>query len=370
MPLRHGPPTAPASARTIHLRGAPGALGGGTGACRSGLNSANLVSTPRAEAGSPSLPLNASRPHIPKHSPLPFSRRPPWRQPETGPRPAARERLPPRDAVPSPLQTVWPPHNTAARRTQSPPPRTGGAHGPGVGCARRPPTLRARHTSRAPRGPQSAAFTAHPPPSHSPTPRASPLRPGRSRFPAPPSSAPAQEAPPRSPLRNPPSPPPPLTAAQRPAAGAGGGGRRPGARKRPDRGDPGRTPYLGGRRGGDGGRAPRVSRAGGGDSPTAPAAAAAAAAAAARGEGLAPPRRVTARPGGGGGQGEGPGERRRQRRRRRGPEGGRGRGAPGTGRRGRGAGPGTGRGPGGGELREGARWGSRRSSRRRRWRGG
>ena len=62
MPLQQGPPTPPASAPTEHLPGASGPLRGGAGACRSGLNSANLVSTPRAEAGSPSLPLYASRP--------------------------------------------------------------------------------------------------------------------------------------------------------------------------------------------------------------------------------------------------------------------------------------------------------------------
>lgn len=144
------------------------------------------------------------------NSPLPFSLRPRWRQPEPDPHPAACERLPHRDAVPSPLQTLWPQHNTAARRTQSPPPRTGGAHGPGVGCARRPPVLGAGHTSRAARGPQSAGFTAPTPFGHThPPPRPSPLRLGRSRFRAPPSSAPVQEAPPRPPPRNPPSFPPP-----------------------------------------------------------------------------------------------------------------------------------------------------------------
>lgn len=127
------------------------------------------------------------------------------------------------------------------------------ARTPGMGCAPRPRALRARHTSRAPRGPHSAAFIA-PPHSgaHSPAPRPSPLLPGRSRSPAPPSSAPAKEAPPAPPSPEPPPAPAPLTAAQRPAAAAGEGGRRPGPRKRPDRRDPGRTPYLGGRRGGDG----------------------------------------------------------------------------------------------------------------------
>lgn len=200
----------PASAPLVHLRRATGPLRGGTGACRSGLNSANLVSTPRAEAGSPSQPLSASRPQIPKHSPLPFSRRPRWRQPESGPHPAARERLPPRDAVPSPLQTVWPPHNTAARRTQSPPPRTGGAHGPGVGCAQRPPGTRGQaHLSGTPQPPEctSSARPPHsvtltrPPPQPTP-PRAQPL-------PCAPLLSPSAGSSPQSSSPEPPSPPSP-----------------------------------------------------------------------------------------------------------------------------------------------------------------
>ena len=188
------------------------------------------------------------------NSPLPFLLRPRRRPLEPGPHPAACECLPPRDAVPSPPQTVRPPHNTAARRTQSPPPRTGGAHGAGVGCARQPPALGAGRPSREPRGPRSASFTAPTPlgPTYPPpAPRPSPLRPGRSRFRAPPSSAAAQEAPPRPPPRNPPSLPPPKPQLNgRPQRREKGGG-GPGARKWPDRGDPGRTPYLGGRRGGD-----------------------------------------------------------------------------------------------------------------------
>lgn len=125
-PFTSGPRNPCFCSEGAHERGCR-SPGGATGACQSGLNCANRVSTPRAVARSPSLPLYASRPHIPKHSPLPFSRR--QRPPEPGPRPAARERLPPGDAVRSPLQTAWPRHNTAARRTQSPPPRTGGAHG-------------------------------------------------------------------------------------------------------------------------------------------------------------------------------------------------------------------------------------------------
>lgn len=128
------------------------------------------------------------------------------------------------------------------------PSRTRCTRGPGEGCAGRPLALPPRHTSRAPRGPQSTAFTAPPLLGHTHSlPRPGPLRPERSRFPASPSSALAQEAPPRPPPRNP-QPPAPLTAAQRPAAAAGGGGRRPGARKGPDLGDLGWTPYLGRRR--------------------------------------------------------------------------------------------------------------------------
>ncbi|XP_052578412.1 uncharacterized protein LOC128100370 [Peromyscus californicus insignis] len=77
----------------------------------------------------------------PWHEPLPATVRFPSPHPQTQstsflPEAAAtrawpppRERPPPGDAVRSPLQTAWPRHNTAARRTQSPPPRTGGAHG-------------------------------------------------------------------------------------------------------------------------------------------------------------------------------------------------------------------------------------------------
>lgn len=129
---------------------------------------------------------------------------------------------------------------------------------PGSGVRPAAPGTRGQaHLSGTPRPPECTSSAGAPPHaaaaaaarSHSPAPRPSPLRPGRSRFPAPPSSAPAQEASPPVPLPRTPQPPHPLTAAQRPAAG---GGRRPGARKRLDRGDPGRTPYLGGRRGGDG----------------------------------------------------------------------------------------------------------------------
>ena len=151
---------------------------------------------------------------ISPNSPLPFSRRPRWRQPEPGPHPAACERLPPRDAVPSPLQTVWPPHNTAARRSAAhtitaPQDRRRARPGSGV----RPAAP--RHSPlgtplRDPKAPRVHLPCPSPPPrSHSPAPRPSPLRPGRSRFPAPPSSAPAQEAPPRPPPQNPPAPPPP-----------------------------------------------------------------------------------------------------------------------------------------------------------------
>lgn len=233
MPPRQGPPPPPASAPLVHLRRATGPLRGGTGACRSGLNSANPVSTLRAEAGSPSQPLNASRPQIPKHSPLPFSRRPRWRQPEPGPHPTASERLPPRDAVPSPLQTVWPPHNTAARRTQSPPPRTGGAHGRGVGCAQRPPGTRGQaHLSGTPRPPECTSSAGSPPrsrrrrsvtltrPPPQPTPpRAQPL-------PCAPLLSPsAGSFPPGPPPQNPPTPPPSnrsSTAGGRRGAAAGG----------------------------------------------------------------------------------------------------------------------------------------------------
>lgn len=90
--------------------------------------------------------------------------------------------------------------------------------------------------------PPSPLGHTHPPPApaHSAQGAAASLRP--------PPQPQRRKLPPRPPPQNP-QPPHPLTAAQRPAAG---GGRRPGARKRPDRGDPGRTPYLGGRRGGDG----------------------------------------------------------------------------------------------------------------------
>lgn len=236
---------------------------------------------------SPSLPLFASRPHIPKHSPLPFSRR--QRPPEPGPRPAASEHLPPGDEVRSSLQTAWPRHNTAARRTQSPPPRTGGAHGPEWGAPGSPRHLKLG----APLGrPASPGAQPLPLPALGHT-----LLP-----PAPAHSTQGQQLaqlwklPVSPPPRNPPVP---LTAAQRPEAGQeeGAAAEDPG----PARwwGPPGLRTWAGGEvQTGD--LALGVNRAGGGDSPTAPAAAAAAAAAAG-GEGLAPPRRVTARPGGGGG---------------------------------------------------------------------
>lgn len=155
------------------------------------------------------------------NSPLPFPRRP---QPSPAPT-AACERLPPRDAVPSPLQTLWPPHNTAARRTQSPPPRTRVAHGPGVGCTRRPPARGVRHTSRAPRGPQSAGFTAPtslgrtrppPAPAHSAQGAAASARP--------PPQPRRRKLPQRPPPRNPPASRPPNRSST-----AGGSGRRRGA---------------------------------------------------------------------------------------------------------------------------------------------
>lgn len=190
------------------------------------------------------------------NSPLPFSLQPRRLPLEPGPHPAACECLPPRDAVPSPPQTVRPRHNTAARRTQSPPPRTGGAHGAGVGCARQPPALGAGRPSREPRGPRSAGFTApttlgptYPPPRPAPQPtppRAQPL-PRAPRLSRGAGSSPASPSPEPPPVSRPPN---------RSSTAGGSGGRRggggPGARKLPDRGDPGRTPYLGGRRGGDG----------------------------------------------------------------------------------------------------------------------
>lgn len=155
-PFTRGPRNPGFFSESAHERGCR-SLNGATGAYQSGLNCANRVSTPRAVARSPSLPLCASRPHIPKHSPLPFSLR--QRPPEPGPRPAASERLPPEDAVQSPLQTAWPRHNTAARCTQSPPPRTGGAHGPEWGAPRSPGHLKLGAPLRRPAGPG-----AQPPP--------------------------------------------------------------------------------------------------------------------------------------------------------------------------------------------------------------
>lgn len=187
-----------------------------------------LSQLPAPKQGAP--PCHSTLPVLTSpNSPLPFSLRPRRRPLEPGPHPAASKCLPPRDAVPSPLQTVRPPHNTAARRTQSPPPRTGGAHGPGVGCARQPPGLGARRPPRQTRGPRSAGFTAptplgptHPPPPPEPTPpRAQPL-------PRAPLLSRGAGSSPASPSPEPPQSPAPLTAAQRPAAAAGEGGRRPG----------------------------------------------------------------------------------------------------------------------------------------------
>lgn len=187
---------------------------------------------------SPSLPLFASRPHIPKHSPLPFSRR--QRPPEPGPRPAASERLPPGDEVRSSLQTAWPRHNTAARRTQSPPPRTGGAHGREWGAPGSPRHLKLG----APLG-RPASPGAQPPPlpalGHTLLP------------PAPAHSTQGQQLaqlwklPRESPSSEPPSSSNRSSTASGKARG-GGGGRGPGTSRvvaSP------RTPYLGGRRGAD-----------------------------------------------------------------------------------------------------------------------
>lgn len=189
------------------------------------------------------------------NSPLPFSLQPRRLPLEPGPHPAACECLPPRDAVPSPPQTVRPRHNTAARRTQSPPPRTGGAHGAGVGCARQPPALGAGRPSREPRGPRVQA--SPPPPRSVPLTRPPPRAPAHSAqgaaASARPPPQPRRRKLPRVPL---PGTPPVSRPPNRSSTAGGSGGRRggggPGARKRPDRGDPGRTPYLGGRRGGDG----------------------------------------------------------------------------------------------------------------------
>lgn len=229
-------------------------LRGGTGACRSELNSANLISTPRAKEGGPSLPLNASRPHIPKQSTSLLAAaavaatraRPPPRRLRT---PAS----PGRGAEPAANGVAAAQYRGAAQRTQSPPPRTGGAQGPGVGCARRPPPARAaRHTTPAPQSPQSAPPLPAPPHSGTLTrPPPQPTPPRAQPLPCAPLLSPGAGSSPAYPSPEPLSSPTPLTAAQRPAASAGEGGRRPGARKRPDRRDPGRTPYLGGRRGGD-----------------------------------------------------------------------------------------------------------------------
>lgn len=89
------------------------------------------------------------------------------------------------------------------------PSRTRCTRGPGEGCAGRPLALPPRHTSRAPRGPQSTAFTA-PPYSviliHSPAPAHSALSAAASPRPPP---QPWRRKLPRVPLPGTPSPPPP-----------------------------------------------------------------------------------------------------------------------------------------------------------------
>lgn len=192
-PLHSGWPTPPASAPTVPPRGTGSARSEqGQGLPKWAQLCKRRLNSPRP-GGGPSRPLGASRAHIPQHGPLPSSPR--RRRPEPAPRP----RTPPSPGRGAELAAS----RVAAaqyRGAQSPP--------PGAQCARRSP-----HSGPgAPLGhlaAPSAAFPARIPRPHSPAPRPSPLRPGRSRFPAPPSSALAQEAPPRPPPRNPPSPPPP-----------------------------------------------------------------------------------------------------------------------------------------------------------------
>lgn len=248
LPLQEGWPTPPASAPTVHLSGAPvRSLRAGTGPAQVGSTLQTSPQLPAPGLGTP--PCRSALPVLTSLNTVHF--------------PSRRGRGGPPSPAPAP-----PPENASVPGTRRParckrcgrrtiPRRGAHNHRPRdrrrarAGREVRPaaPALRAPHTSRpraAPRVPPSL-------PHHSgtlPAPAPRPLRPGRSRSPEPPSSALAQEAPP-VPLPGTPTAPRPLTAAQRPAAAAGGGGRRPGAQKLPDLGDPGRTPYLGGRRGGD-----------------------------------------------------------------------------------------------------------------------
>lgn len=239
---------APAPAPPAHLRGAPGPLARGAQGparvaqlCKPRLNSPRPGGEPLPRSPLP-VPTSLSPVHFPPAA-------------LAAPEPGARSPAPPPEHAVAP-GTPGPrdpgPRRPARRKRRGGRtiPRRGahnhrcpdrGARGPERSA---PPALRAGHTSphlAAPgcslRGPPPPATLPRPPP------RAQP-------FPEPPSSARAQEAPPRPPPRNPQAPRP-LTAAQRPAAAAaaGGGGRRPGAQKLPDLGEPGRTPYLGGRRG-------------------------------------------------------------------------------------------------------------------------
>lgn len=232
-------PAARAPSRVAHLRGAPGPLGGGTGPCQSGFNSANPVSTPRAAAGGPSPPLRASRPHSPTHSPLPFSPR--RRQPSPAPAPPPEDASSPgRGAEPAAHRAAAAQYRGAARAITAPQDRRRAR--PASGVRPQPGTRGPAHLS-GPAAPHSQA-------------RSPVLAPARSARGAAarraPSSTPGRTSP-GAPLPGPPGPPPPNRSST--AGGSGGRrGRRPGARKRPDRRVP-RTPYLGERRGGDGGRA-------------------------------------------------------------------------------------------------------------------
>lgn len=197
--------------------------GGATGACQSGLNCANRVSTPRAVA----------------KEPLPTTLRFPSPHPQT----QSTSFLPEAEAT-----RAWPPprcQRTSTSRGRGAEPAANGvaaaqyrgaAHTitapqdrrrarPGVGCARQPQALEARRTSRAPHKPRSAASAPPCSRAHSSAPSPNPLHPGPAR--------PALEAPRESPSSEPPSSPQPQLNGQRQGRRRG---RRPRARDQPGRG--------------------------------------------------------------------------------------------------------------------------------------
>jgi hypothetical protein len=212
--------------------------GGATGACQSGLNCANRVSTPRAVAKEPlptTLRFPSPHPQTQSTSFLPEAEATrAWPPPHSQRMSTSRGR----GAEPAANGVAAAQYRGAAHTITAPPDRRRAR--PGVGCARQPRALEARRTSRAPRKPRSAASAPPRSRAHSSAPSPSPLHPG-------PAARPALEAPRESSSSEPPSSPNRSSTA-RGRAGGEGSGRGPGTSRVV--GSP-RTPYLGGRRGAD-----------------------------------------------------------------------------------------------------------------------